>query len=605
MTRITWGCALATAIISVAASIGWLTNNLVLAAVDLRYIPMAPSTAIVFLLFSGGLWSAIGWGRAHWRRTAALTATILGLTISILILLRFFSDASPDIERLLIANPPQLNLFPTGRMSPMTAVLFILSGTSFLALLKKKPAQSLVGVAGVAIALGAIIIVFGYAYGAPLLYGGQVVPVALTTGLAFIIMGIGISSASGSETWPLRIVTEHYEKDEKLRKLRERESLIRTSIDTMIDSFSIYSAVRDRTGKIVDFKVEYFNDAACENNQMTREEQVGQNLSAIFPDQRESGLLDEYIRVVETGEPLSKESLVYSDDTISQKLTNAFDIRASKLGDGIAVAWRDATERKKDEKEIEQLSKGLEQKIEQRTAELKAANKEMESFTYAVSKDLRAPLRAIQEFSGSLREKYWDTLDAEGKRLLVVIEKNVQGIEKLINDLLEFSRLGQKNIDKNSIKVDQVVRDVFDEIKEDEPGRDIKLKQDNLPEAFGDHSMIQQVFANLFSNAVKFTKSREQTVIEVGGRDEDRQTVYWIKDNEIGFNMQHNEKLFSAFERLHSKTKYPGSGIGLAIVKRIVEKHGGSVWAESNVHKGTSFYFSLPKAPATSKDLAA
>ena len=166
MTGITRGCALGTAALSIAALIGWLTNNLVLAAVNLRYIPMAPSTAIVFLLFSGGLWSAIGWGHAHWRRPAALAAIILGLTISILIFFRFFADASPDIERMLITNPPQLDLVPTGRMSPMTAVLFILSGASFLALLKKKPARSLVGVAGVAIALGALIVVFGYAYGA-------------------------------------------------------------------------------------------------------------------------------------------------------------------------------------------------------------------------------------------------------------------------------------------------------------------------------------------------------------------------------------------------------------------------------------------------------
>ncbi len=603
MNRITQGCALATAVLSVTALMGWLTNNLALAAVDLRYVPMAPSTAIVFLLFSGGLWSAVGWGRARWRRTIALIAIMLGMTISILIFFRFFNNASPDIERLLIASPPQLGLFPTGRMSPMTAVLFILSGTSFLALLKKEPAKSLVGVGGVAVALGALIVVFGYAYGAPILYGGRVVPVALTTGLGFIIMGIGIASAAGSETWPLRIVTEYREQNKKLRKLRERESLIRTSIDTMLDSFSIYSAVRDETGKVVDFKIVYVNEAACKSNQMTREEQIGKNLCEIFPAQRESGLLDEYIHVVETSEPLAKESLVCSDTHGRQELTGAFDIRAGKLGDGIAVARRDITDRFRVEEEIGQLSESLKQKVEQRTAELKLANKEMESFTYTVSHDLRAPLRAILGFSGILREEYGGALDAEGKRLLGVLEQNVRGMEQLIDDLLKFSQSGRKNIDKNMVKVDQVVRDVFDEIKEGEPRRDIKFKKDILPEAFADRSMIRQIFSNLIGNAVKFAQTREQTIIEVGAREEDGQTVYWVKDNGIGFDMQYKEKLFSMFERVHGETKY--HGIGLAVVKRIVERHGGLVWAESEVDKGATFYFSLPKAAATGQDLAA
>lgn len=232
-----------------------------------------------------------------------------------------------------------------------------------------------------------------------------------------------------------------------------------------------------------------------------------------------------------------------------------------------------------------------------RTAEaLQATNAELESFSYSVSHDLRAPLRAIHGFARILLEDHKAQLDPEAQRLLGVIDQNTRRMGHLIDDLLAFSRLGRQEVTGGRVDMSEIARLVADEIRRAERERNgqVEIRIDALLPARGDRALLRQVLSNLLQNAVKFTRARPNARIEVGSRPDGKQTVYYVKDNGAGFDERYADKLFGVFQRLHSTEEFEGTGVGLAIVKRIIQRHGGRVWAEGKVNEGATFYFSLP-----------
>jgi signal transduction histidine kinase len=234
--------------------------------------------------------------------------------------------------------------------------------------------------------------------------------------------------------------------------------------------------------------------------------------------------------------------------------------------------------------EISQLNAELEQRVLARTAELEAANDELESFSYSVSHDLRAPLRAIDGFSHILLDDYADKLDDEAKRLLNVVRDNTVKMGQLIDDILKFSRSGRTEIIFSEIDMEKLAREVFEELQPSVVGAGMQFEIESIPPAKGDLAMMRQVFVNLLTNAIKFSRNSENPMILVGATVKDDETVYFVKDNGAGFDMRHADKLFGVFKRLHNVSEFEGTGIGLAIVKRIIARHGGRVWAEGKVN---------------------
>jgi len=252
-------------------------------------------------------------------------------------------------------------------------------------------------------------------------------------------------------------------------------------------------------------------------------------------------------------------------------------------------------ELKQAEDDIRKLNDELEQKVIERTAQLEAVNKELGSFSYSVSHDLRAPIRAINGYTKILQEDYADKFDADGVKVLNTIIRNSKKMGELIDDLLAFSKLGRKEVKVSEIDMTDLVKLVREELLYEDgdniPEFDVKI----LPPAQGDKSLIKQVWINLISNAIKYSRKKIKTTVEINAYEQDDLIVYYVKDAGAGFDMQYYDKLFGVFQRLHSQEEFEGTGIGLAIVQKIIDRHKGTVWAESKLNEGTCFYFSLPK----------
>ncbi|MGZ3861752.1 MAG: ATP-binding protein [Bacteroidia bacterium] len=250
----------------------------------------------------------------------------------------------------------------------------------------------------------------------------------------------------------------------------------------------------------------------------------------------------------------------------------------------------DITAKKEAEKKVQKLNRELQTNFVQ----LESVNKELESFSYSVSHDLRAPLRAIDGYAGILEEDYGKALDNEGKRILEAVKYNAKKMGSLIDDLLAFSRLGKKELVKTDINMNQLMEGaLYDLNKSIKHSAKVKIK--HLSPARGDYGLLSQVAINLLSNAIKYSSKVKDPAIEISSEQNDKETIYTIKDNGAGFDMKYVNKLFGVFQRLHTMEEFDGTGVGLAIVQRIMAKHGGKVWAEGEKNKGATFRFSLPK----------
>jgi Cu+-exporting ATPase len=267
------------------------------------------------------------------------------------------------------------------------------------------------------------------------------------------------------------------------------------------------------------------------------------------------------------------------------------------LDDGLLGTFLDVTERKHAENEVRRLNAELEQRVADRTAQLEAANQELESFSYSVSHDLRAPLRAINGYARLMDEDCGAKLEPEGRRLLDVIHSEAVRMGQLIDDLLQFSRLGRQPLNAEPVEMSELVAAIYQSMKAELGDRQIDFRLDSLPQALGDPTLLRQVWFNLLDNAVKYTRQRERAVIEVTGFARDREIVYKVKDNGAGFDMKYVGKLFGVFQRLHDAQEFEGTGVGLALVQRLVVRHGGRVWAEARPGEGATFFFTLPAAP--------
>ncbi|MDP2722141.1 MAG: PAS domain S-box protein [Bacteroidales bacterium] len=321
------------------------------------------------------------------------------------------------------------------------------------------------------------------------------------------------------------------------------------------------------------------------------------HLKAYTPES--AARLDEAVKKnMEAGKPYVVDLELAQTDGTQRWITARSETKLDSNGKviGLRGTAQDITERKLAEEEIRKLNQELEQRVKDRTAQLESTNKEIEAFSYSVSHDLRAPLRSIDGFSQALLDDYHDKIEEEGKNYLQKIRSATQRMAQLIDDLLSLSRIGRSEINIQQVNLSKIVQKIADDLHENEPDRKVNFVIQNGIVVQGDNHLLRIVLENLIGNAWKFTSKHPTANVEFGLKEQNGLPVYFVSDDGAGFDMKYAQKLFGAFQRLHSINEFPGTGIGLATVQRIIHRHAGKVWAEGEVEKGGSFYFTIPQS---------
>jgi PAS domain S-box-containing protein len=373
-------------------------------------------------------------------------------------------------------------------------------------------------------------------------------------------------------------ITERIIAEEKIKK---SEKLFRSIVQNIPKSLVI---VMDKEHKLI-----MLEGDIMESLGFKKQDYEGKALKEVTPAENYERSKPLYDRVFK-GEHFSVERNSEAGDYIVHFVPMEEDNGSVETALIIAL---DITEIKKAQREVAELNRDLEKKVEERTEQLTSVNKELESFSYSVSHDLRAPLRAINGYAKMIEEDYGVKFDEEGKRLLSNVQDNAQRMGNLIDDLLAFSRLGRKDLQKTDVNFKELAISTITEL-EKTVQHHAKIEVGELDDAKADYALISQVFYNLLSNAVKYSSKKENPVVSITSKKTNDEVIYCFKDNGAGFDMKYANKLFGIFQRLHSLDEFEGTGVGLAIVQRIVIKHGGKIWAEAEPEKGASFLFSLP-----------
>jgi len=392
-------------------------------------------------------------------------------------------------------------------------------------------------------------------------------------------------------------ITERKEIEAGLEKTRKELAVIKQAVDEARDyAENIVDTVREPLLSLdQDLRVVSVSRSFYEFFKVKPEETVGQLIYDLGNKQWDIPKLRELLETILPQQTTLENYEVEHDFAGIGHRIMLLNARQIQRGMGmeriILLAIEDITERKEAEEVIQMLNADLEQRAEA----LEDAVKELEAFSYSVAHDLRAPLRAIDGFSRLLVTSTAGHLDSEQERLLQVIQSNAQKMGQLISDLLAFSRMGRQELRKSNVNMEQLAQAVFAELRAANPDRSLEILMEAIPPALGDPSMLRQVWFNLLSNAVKFTRGRDPARIEISSQTEGGMNLYSVKDNGVGFDMHYTEKLFGVFQRLHSTREFEGTGVGLALVQRVIHRLGGKVQADGIVGEGATFTFTLPK----------
>ncbi|MDO9533185.1 MAG: ATP-binding protein [Deltaproteobacteria bacterium] len=509
---------------------GWLAGAGKLARISWRYIPMAQSTAWSCLFLGSSLLLHRSRPLAGRGRGLALAVITLIAVFGFLNFLEYFVGVDLSFEEVWFPATEQFGRVVTNRMSPMTGAGMCISGIAlFLVLRPCHLTRNLSGVLGLLVAMLGLVGTVGYLFGTPLLYGGKVIPMAANTTLAFLVMGVGLTAAAGPECWPLRALVGS----------SVRARLLRTFLPM--------------TGFII----------------------------------LAQGWLHQIIPGLFSNPALTAALLALGFAGVMVLVVTAAGGAISKDLDRARAARQQA------EAEIRALNLELEGRVRERTAQLVAANRELEAFSYSVSHDLRAPLRGIDGWTLAFMEDYAHRLDDQGRTYLERVRTETQHMGQLIDDLLSLSRVGRTEIQRQPVDLTALARAITGRLRETGPKRLVEFVIQEGLTAVGDPQLLYVALSNLLDNAWKFTGKRPGGLIEFGRMQLEGHPVFFVRDNGAGFDEAYADKLFGAFQRLHKASEFPGTGIGLATVQRIVHRHGGRVWAEAAADRGATFYFTL------------
>jgi signal transduction histidine kinase len=530
LRRVAMLSGVAVMLLGILGLAGWLAGVGKLARISWRYIPMAQSTAWSCLFLGAGL---LRYGSRPLEGRGlglALALVLLTAVFGFLNCLEYFIGVDLSLEEVWFPATEQFGRVVTNRMSPMTGGGMFISGIALFLLLRPRyPLRNLSGVLGLLVAMQGLVGATGYLFGTPLLYGGEVIPMAATTTVAFLVLGVGLTAAAGLECWPLRALVGP----------SVRAGLLRVFLPLMV---------------------------------------------AIVIAQ---GWLHQIILGLGSNPALTAALLALGFAGVMVLVITAVGGAVSKDLDRARAARQQA------EAEIRLLNRALEGRVRERTAQLEAANRELEAFSYSVSHDLRAPLRGIDGWTLAFLEDYAHRLDGQGRTYLERVRTETQHMGQLIDDMLSLSRVGRTGMQRQPVDLTALAWEIIGRLRETGPERRVEFVIQEGLTAVGDPQLLEIALFNLLDNAWKFTGKRPKGLIEFSRGELEGQPVFLVRDNGAGFTPAYADKLFGAFQRLHKASEFPGTGIGLATVQRILHRHGGRVWAEAVADRGATFYFTL------------